>query len=57
MHYILQASSIYLLDAQVCRVQLKVRSPGGRPGILQLVEAAGQLIHVFRHGLDYAFIP
>jgi hypothetical protein len=23
----------------------------------QLVEAAGQLVHAFRHGLDYAFIP
>jgi len=35
----------------------KMRAPGGRPGTLQVVEAAGQLIHVFRHGLDYAFIP
>ena len=23
----------------------------------QLVEAAGQLVHLFRDGLDYAFIP
>ena len=37
--------------------EVKMRAPGGCPGTLQVVEAAGQLIHVFRHGLDYAFIP
>ena len=30
------------------------RPPFGRPCLL--VEVAGQLIHIFRYGLDYAFI-
>ena len=35
-----------------------LRAPGRVPARgLSLVEAAGQLIHLFRGGLDYAFIP
>jgi len=36
-------------------MQKKNRRPLGRR-FFALVEAAGQLIHGFRHGLDYAFI-
>ena len=36
----------------------KEKAPGLRPGAsAKLVEAAGQLFHSFRSGLDYSFIP
>ena len=38
----------------ICRDQAKKRGIFRFPGVM--VEAAGQLIHGFRHGLDYAFI-
>jgi hypothetical protein len=35
----------------------KKKTPSGTPlGVGALVEAAGQLFHLFRDGLDYAFI-
>jgi hypothetical protein len=40
---------------------LRFPAPGYSPDFSgeypQMVEAAGQLIHLFRDGLDYAFIP
>ncbi len=36
--------------------ELKITLTRNEPGYL-LVEAAGQLIRLFRDGLDYAFIP
>ena len=44
------------VDLRVAFVPVKGSSrPAGRE-LLQLVEAGGQLLHGFRHGLDYAFI-
>ena len=39
-----------------CRI-VQRKPPPGCPGGGVLVEAAGQLFHLFRGGLDYAFIP
>lgn len=38
-------------------MDLPIELSGRMPGELMLVEAAGQLFHLFRDGLDYAFIP
>jgi hypothetical protein len=44
-------------ESRLVRTLWERCSSGRTPGGTAMVEAAGQLIHLFRGGLDYAFIP